>query len=140
MPQPAPPSLPGRTPDLAGIVAGPQPKNEISKEEARLAVERVLNPTKRHEGEAVVRNSRLFVGNLDFEVREDEIRTLFTEAGFTVSEVAIVKDRSTGQPRGFAFVDIAGLTQAAKAATQLDGTELAGRNLRINVADKSGRR
>jgi len=131
----------GEDPDLAGIVVGPQPKEEISKEEAQRAVERALNPGKRLAGEDVAppRSSRLFVGNLDFGVNEQDLRSMFIEAGFEVAEVAIVKDRDTGQPRGFAFVDIVGLTQAARAVTELDGFELAGRALRLNVSDKPRR-
>ena len=132
----------GEDPDLAGIVVGPQPKEEISKEEAQRAVERALNPGKRLAGDepAPERTSQLFVGNLDFGAQDQDLRNLFTEAGFKVAEVAIIKDRNTGEPRGFAFVDVVGLTQAARAATQLDGAELLGRNLRINVSDKPGRR
>ncbi|OGQ82383.1 MAG: hypothetical protein A2289_09640 [Deltaproteobacteria bacterium RIFOXYA12_FULL_58_15] len=87
-----------------------------------------------------MRTSRLFVGNLDFGVEEQDLRNLFTEAGFTVGEVAIVTDRDTGRPRGFAFVDVVGLTQAARAVTALNGAELAGRELRLNVAEEPGRR
>lgn len=132
----------GEDPDLAGIIVGPQPKEKISAEEGRRAVERAMNPGKRPAGgeAAPARSSRLFVGNLDFEVAEQELRDLFTGAGFKLAEVAIVKDRDTGRPRGFAFVEVVGLTQAARAASELDGVELAGRALRLNVADKPGRR
>lgn len=138
----SPEAIGDEDPDLAGIVVGPQPKEEISQAEARRAVESALDPGKRRrdEADAPGRRSRLFVGNLDFGVEEQDLRSVFTEAGFTVAEVAIVKDRDTGRPRGFAFVDIVGLTQAARAVTQLDGFELAGRALRLNVADKPGRR
>lgn len=129
-------------PDLAGIVVGPQPKEQISKEDARRAVDRAMSPGKRQPGEAVApeRGSRLFVGNLAFGVEEQELRAVFTDAGYKVSEVAIVKDRDTGQPRGFAFVEVVGLTQAARAVRELDGIELAGRDLSLKVADKPERR
>ena len=132
----------GEDPDLAGIIVGPQPKEKISEEEGRRVVERAMNPGKRLAGEdaAPERSSRLFVGNLDFEVQEQELRDVFTAGGFKLAEVAIVKDRDTGQPRGFAFVEVVGLTQAARAVSELDGVELAGRSLRLNVADKQGRR
>lgn len=132
----------GEDPDLAGIVVGPQPKENISKEEAQRAVERALSPGNRPPGEedAPARCSRLFVGNLDFGVEVQDLRDLFTEAGFKLADVAIVKDRDTGRSRGFAFVEVVGLTQAARAVSELDGAELAGRDLRLNVADKQGRR
>lgn len=128
-------------PDLAGIVVGMQPKDEVSDEEARRAIERAMNPGKAlaGDGQKIVRCSKVFVGNLDFGVQEDELRALFTSAGFAVEEAAVIKDRDTGQPRGFAFVELQGLKEAARAATQLDGTELAGRSLRISVADKPQR-
>jgi hypothetical protein len=136
------PAIGGEDPDLAGIAVGPQPKEKISQEEARRVVEWALDPGKRRRDENALpgRSSRLFVGNLDFGVEEQNLRSVFTEAGFTVAEVAIVKDGDTGRPRGFAFVEIVGITQAARAVTELDGVELAGRALRLNVADKPGRR
>jgi RNA recognition motif-containing protein len=83
--------------------------------------------------------SEVFVGNLDFTATEDELRNLFVSAGFTVEKVGIVRDRSTGQPRGFAFVAVEGFKEAAAAVTKLDGTELAGRRLRLNVAEEKSR-
>jgi RNA recognition motif-containing protein len=127
--------------DLAGIVAGPQRKDHVSQEEARQAAERAMNPGKQHTGEAErARGSRLFAGNLDFGVEEQDLHTLFTEAGFTVSEVTVVKDRDTGQSRGFAFVEVVGRSEAARAVAELDGVELAGRVIRLNMAEKQGRR
>ena len=124
-------------PDLAGIVVGPQPRDEISEQEARRAVERAMNPGTAMGGDEArgSRTSRIFVGNLDFTAREDELRELFVAAGFTVEEASIVRDRSTGQPRGFAFVEVQGFKEAARAVTKLNGTELAGRPLRLSVAE-----
>jgi RNA recognition motif-containing protein len=74
----------------------------------------------------------LFVGNLPFNVTEEEVSGLFKEHG-TVQSVKIIKDRETGRSRGFAFVEMEA-EEAQKAIQALDGTELEGRALRINEA------
>ncbi len=126
----------GEDPDLAGIVVGPQPREVIPEHEARRAVERAMNPGGSGPGEQrrSAGTSEVFVGNLDFSATEDELRRLFVSAGFSVEKASIVRDRATGQPRGFAFVEVQGFKEAAAAVTKLDGTELAGRRLRLNVA------
>lgn len=128
-------------PDLIGIVAGPQVRDEASEQEAKRAVERAMNPGAMMPGDEprAVRSSRIFVGNLDFDANENELRELFVSAGFKVEEATIVQDRATGQPRGFAFVEVQGLKEAARAVKELDGTELAGRSLRVSVADRPQR-
>ncbi|QNN23070.1 RNA-binding protein [Planctomycetales bacterium ZRK34] len=75
---------------------------------------------------------KIYVGNLSFNTSSDAIQTKFAEFG-DVSEVAVITDRETGQPRGFAFVtmDDAG---AAKAIESLNGQELDGRTLNVNEA------
>jgi hypothetical protein len=131
----------GEDPDLAGIVVGPQPRDIISEQEARRAVERAMNPGALMQGEQArsAGTSEVFVGNLDFNATDDELRKLFVAAGFTVVKVSIAKDRSTGQPRGFAFVEVQGFREAASAVKKLDGTEVAGRRLRLNVAEEKAR-
>lgn len=76
---------------------------------------------------------RLYVGNLSYSTTEDALRQAFSAAG-TVEEVSIVTDRATGQPRGFAFVQMASAEDAQKAIAALDGKELDGRPLRVNEA------
>jgi RNA recognition motif-containing protein len=75
----------------------------------------------------------IYVGNLSYNASEDEIRSLF-EAYGAVDRVSIVTDRDTGQPRGFAFVEMADDDAAGKAMEALNGTKLGGRNLNINEA------
>jgi cold-inducible RNA-binding protein len=75
----------------------------------------------------------IFVGNLDFASSEDELRSLFAPYG-TVESVTIVKDRDTGQPRGFAFVEMTEAGEAQAAILSLDGTIQNGRALRVNEA------
>jgi len=106
-------------------------------------VARAMSPGKPMPGDEPPpeRSARLFVGNVDFAVEEVELRDFFEAAGFKAPEVTVVKDRDTGQPRGFAFVEIVGAGQAARAVAELNGVEFAGRDLRLNLADSPrGRR
>jgi RNA recognition motif-containing protein len=75
----------------------------------------------------------LFVGNMSFQTTESDLRALFEPFG-QVTRVHIANDRETGQPRGFAFVEMAKDEEAAKAMSDLNGKEVAGRALRVNEA------
>ncbi len=75
----------------------------------------------------------VYVGNLSFEATEEELREAFASYG-TVNNVSIITDRMTGRPRGFAFVEMADDTEAQAAIEALNGKELAGRTLTVNVA------
>jgi RNA recognition motif-containing protein len=75
----------------------------------------------------------IYVGNLSFDATEDQVRSMF-EAYGPVERVSIVTDRDTGQPRGFAFVEMTDDDAASKAMDALNGTNLGGRNLTVNEA------
>jgi RNA recognition motif-containing protein len=75
----------------------------------------------------------IYVGNLSFDASEDQVRSLF-EAYGAVEKVSIITDRDTGQPRGFAFVEMPDDDAASKAMEALNGSNLGGRNLNINEA------
>ena len=75
----------------------------------------------------------VFVGNLNFETTEADLRALFESFG-EVQGISVINDRETGRPRGFAFVEMPDDQEAAQAMAGLDGTEVAGRVLRINEA------
>jgi cold-inducible RNA-binding protein len=75
----------------------------------------------------------LFVGNMSFQTTEGDLRALFEPFG-EIIRIHIVQDRETGQPRGFAFVEIADDAEAAKAISALNGKEVAGRALKVNEA------
>ena len=81
--------------------------------------------------------TNIFVGNLSYRATEDSIRALFAEYG-TVERVNIITDRDTGQPRGFAFVEMSGNAEAAISA--LNGREVDGRALNVNEARPKGER
>ena len=75
----------------------------------------------------------IYVGNLDYKVSEQELREKF-EAYGQVDNVTIMRDRDTGQPRGFAFVEMANDEEAQKAIQGTNGMQLGARNLNVNEA------
>jgi RNA recognition motif-containing protein len=75
----------------------------------------------------------IFVGNLSFGVTEEAVRYLFEQYG-SIERVNIIKDRDTGQSRGFGFVEMTGADEAQRAIAALDGKELEGRPLKVNEA------
>ncbi len=78
--------------------------------------------------------AKLFVGNLPFDTDEASLRRLFEETGKAVSEVAIITDRATGRPRGFAFVTMENDGDAREVTEKLNGAAFGGRNLVVNEA------
>jgi RNA recognition motif-containing protein len=78
-------------------------------------------------------NTKLYVGNLPYETSESDLQTLFEGSG-QVSTINIVRDRATGQARGFAFVEMSDVDGAQRAITQLDSYQYGGRNLTVNEA------
>ena len=75
----------------------------------------------------------IFVGNLSYSTREEDLLATFSQFG-NVERVNVVTDRDSGQPRGFAFVEMMDDDAANKAIEALNGTNLGGRNLNINEA------
>lgn len=75
----------------------------------------------------------LFVGNMNFQTTESDLRGLFEPFG-QVARVHIAMDRETGRSRGFAFVEMSNDAEAAKAMAALDGKDVGGRNLKVNEA------
>jgi len=80
-------------------------------------------------------NNRLYVGNLSFQTSEEEVVRAFSQVG-EVTEATLVLDRETGRSRGFAFVVMASDADAQKAISELDGADLDGRPLRVNIAEE----
>ncbi|HWY59478.1 MAG TPA: RNA-binding protein [Terriglobales bacterium] len=75
----------------------------------------------------------IFVGNLDFNTSEDELRKLF-EAHGQVDRVSIMTDRDTGRSRGFGFVEMTSAEDGEKAIAALNGSQIGGRTLNVNEA------
>jgi RNA recognition motif-containing protein len=79
----------------------------------------------------------LFVGNMNFQTTEADLREIFAPFG-QVSRVHMAMDRETGRARGFAFVEMPNDDEAGKAMAGLDGKEVGGRNLKVNEARPKG--
>jgi RNA recognition motif-containing protein len=78
--------------------------------------------------------TRLYVGNLSYNVTEGELRDAFAEGGRNVVEVKIVMDRDTGRPRGFAFVEMGSDEEATGAISSLSGRDIQGRPINVSEA------
>jgi RNA recognition motif-containing protein len=78
-------------------------------------------------------NTKLYVGNLPYDTSESDLQTLFEGAG-AVSGINIIRDRATGQARGFAFVEMSDTDGARKAISELDRHQFGGRSLTVNEA------
>jgi RNA recognition motif-containing protein len=83
--------------------------------------------------------TNIFVGNLSFGATESSIRSLFEQYG-TVERASLVTDRDTGRSRGFAFVEMSNAPEAEAAINALNGTELDGRALNVNLAKPKAER
>ena len=75
----------------------------------------------------------IYVGNLSFDVKEENLQTAF-EAFGQVSSATIVRDKYSGQPRGFGFVEMPDQNEARTAIANLNGKELMGRQMNVNEA------
>lgn len=77
---------------------------------------------------------KLFVGNLPYAANETDVQNFFTEHGVTVDSVTVMRDRFTGQARGFGFVEINDDAAAQRAVEACHGKDLLGRTLVVNEA------
>jgi RNA recognition motif-containing protein len=77
--------------------------------------------------------TKIFIGNLSFQTTEAELTLLFSQYG-SVENVSVITDRMTGQPRGFAFIEMSDRKQAESAISGLNGSEVQGRTLNVNEA------
>jgi cold-inducible RNA-binding protein len=77
---------------------------------------------------------KLYVGNLPFKATEEDLQALFAEAGVTPDSLTLLRDRFTGQPRGFGFAEIKDDAEADKVIASLNGKQFMGRALVVNEA------
>jgi RNA recognition motif-containing protein len=77
--------------------------------------------------------TKIYVGNLSYDTKEEDLRELFAQAG-TVASVALIKDRDTGQSKGFAFIEMSNQSEAEKAIQMFNSYSLANRPLKVNLA------
>lgn len=84
--------------------------------------------------QSIIMSVRLYIGNLPFEVSGDDLNTLFSTIG-VVEDAIIVTQPGGGRPRGFGFVEMQDEQDAHLAIEQLDGQPIAGRAIKVNVAN-----
>ena len=77
--------------------------------------------------------TKIYVGNLSYDTKEEDLRELFAQAG-TVASVALIKDRDTGQSKGFAFIEMSNQSEAEKAIQMFNNYTMANRPLKVNLA------
>ncbi len=77
---------------------------------------------------------KLYVGNLPFNASEEQLQEWFGQVGVNPSAISLIRDRFTGQSRGFAFIEISNDEEADRAITSLNGLNFGGRNLVVNEA------
>ncbi len=81
-----------------------------------------------------MQQNKLYVGNLPYTVDDSQLRDLFSKYG-EIDELALIMDRDTGRPKGFAFVTFA-TQQAAETALAENGKDVGGRAIRVNIAEE----
>ncbi|MBU1318323.1 MAG: RNA-binding protein [candidate division Zixibacteria bacterium] len=75
----------------------------------------------------------IYIGNMSYDTTEDQLRQAFEGYG-EVTSVKVITDRDSGQPKGFAFVEMSGQTEASAAISGLNGQDMNGRALNVNEA------
>jgi RNA recognition motif-containing protein len=78
-------------------------------------------------------NNKIYVGNLNYNTTEDELRNMFSQYG-TIESVNIITDRFSGQSKGFGFIEMADADEAQQAIDGMNQQELGGRTLKVNEA------
>jgi cold-inducible RNA-binding protein len=77
--------------------------------------------------------TKLYIGNMSHETTEQDLRTMFSEAG-AVTTVDVIKDRQTGKPKGFAFVTMSSLAEAENAINLFNAKDVNSRQLKVNIS------
>ena len=84
-------------------------------------------------------SNKIYIGNLSFNIAEDGLRDVFAKFG-EVSSCKLITDRETGRSKGFGFIEMSTAQEAQDAISSLDGSDLDGRNMRVNEAKPQERR
>ena len=80
----------------------------------------------------------IYVGNLHYGVNEDELTEIFGKFG-TVNSVKVITDKYSGQSKGFGFIEMEDDTEGNQAISELNGVEISGRNIKVNIAHEKKR-
>ncbi len=93
---------------------------------------RLDTPVKLRKG--LIMAKKVYVGNIPFQTSEEDLRKIFEEGGREVVSCNIITDRETGRSRGFGFVELGSEDEANSAIQSLDGSDMGGRPLKVNLA------
>jgi len=80
----------------------------------------------------------IYVGNLHYGVNEEELTEIFGKFG-TVNSVKVITDKYSGQSKGFGFIEMEDDTEGNQAVSELNGIEISGRNIKVNIAHEKKR-
>jgi len=81
----------------------------------------------------------IYIGNLSFNTTEDTLKTLFAEFG-DIESIKVIKDRFSGRPKGFGFIEMPSNSEADQAIKALNGNRIDGNHIKVRPADSGGRR
>lgn len=81
----------------------------------------------------------IYIGNLSFRTTEDALKTLFAEFG-EIESVKVIKDRFSGRPKGFGFIEMPSNSEADQAIKALNGNRIDGNNIKVRPADPGGKK
>jgi RNA recognition motif-containing protein len=81
----------------------------------------------------------IYIGNLSNNITEDALKTLFAEFG-DIESVKLIKDRFSGRPKGYGFIEMPSNSEADQAIKALNGNRLDGNNIKVKPADSGGKR
>ena len=81
----------------------------------------------------------MYIGNLPYNVSEDELREMFSEFG-TVDSIKLITDKFSGQSKGFGFIEMSNNSEADKAIKALNKSNVKGRDIKVNQAEPQGKR
>jgi len=80
--------------------------------------------------------NKIYIGNINYEVTEEELKEIIKKKGFDVQDVNIIRDKVSGRSKGFGFAEFENDEQTQKAIESLDGHELKSRKLKVNKAQR----
>jgi RNA recognition motif-containing protein len=92
-----------------------------------------------HRHRKAASNMNIYIGNLAFSTSEDTIKTLFTEFG-DVESVKVIKDRFSGRPKGYGFIEMPSNSEADQAIKALNGNRIDGNHIKVRPADPGGKK
>jgi RNA recognition motif-containing protein len=81
----------------------------------------------------------IYIGNLSYNTTEDTLRSMFAEFG-EIESVKLIKDRFSGRPKGFGFIEMPSNSEADKAIKALNGNRIDGNNIKVKPADSGGKK